>query len=87
MGIFPFHFWFPGVIAGLPWLSCLFLSTWQKVGPLFLIISLLEVNLITWLLLTFCVVASGSRLLGGLGGINQTQVRALLAYSSIGHLG
>nr|YP_009050265.1 NADH dehydrogenase subunit 2 [Ifremeria nautilei]AHI45692.1 NADH dehydrogenase subunit 2 [Ifremeria nautilei] len=87
MGIFPFHFWFPGVMAGLPWLSCLFLSTWQKVGPLFLMISLLEVNLMTWLLLTFCVVASGSSLLGGLGGMNQTQVRALLAYSSIGHLG
>jgi len=35
----------------------------------------------------FCLIASISRLVGGLGGINQTQVRAILAYSSIGHLG
>ena len=35
MGVFPFHFWFPRVIAGLPWLSCLLLAIWQKVAPLF----------------------------------------------------
>ncbi|MCB4744256.1 MAG: hypothetical protein LGB07_01160 [Sulfurovum sp.] len=33
------------------------------------------------------MIARGSSLLGGVGGINQTQIRALLAYSSIGHLG
>lgn len=87
MGVFPFHFWFPRVIAGLPWLSCLLLATWQKIAPLFLIISLFEASFTTWLFLTFCLIASGSSLLGGVGGINQTQIRALLAYSSIGHLG
>nr|YP_010891501.1 NADH dehydrogenase subunit 2 [Alviniconcha kojimai]WJK73024.1 NADH dehydrogenase subunit 2 [Alviniconcha kojimai] len=87
MGIFPFHFWFPSVMAGLPWLSCLLLATWQKVAPLFLMVSLFEVSFTTWLFLTFCLIASGSSLLGGVGGMNQTQIRALLAYSSIGHLG
>ena len=87
IGVFPFHFWFPRVMAGLPWLSCLLLATWQKIAPLFLIISLFEASFISWLLLTFCLIVSGSRLLGGVGGINQTQVWALLAYSSIGHLG
>lgn len=87
IGVFPFHFWFPRVMAGLPWLSCLLLATWQKVAPLFLIVSLFEVSFISWLFLTFCLIARGSSLLGGVGGINQTQIRALLAYSSIGHLG
>ncbi|MGL5141562.1 MAG: proton-conducting transporter membrane subunit [Acinetobacter baumannii] len=31
--------------------------------------------------------SAGSRIIGGIGGINQTQLRALIAYSSIGHLG
>ncbi len=37
----------------------------------------------------FIIVTFGclSALVGGLGGINQTQFRSLLAYSSIVHLG
>lgn len=87
MGLFPFHFWLPRVMAGLPWLSCLLLATWQKVAPLFLIGALLTVPGIYSLSILVCLLAAGSSLVGGLGGINQTQVRAILAYSSIGHLG
>jgi len=87
IGVFPFHFWLPGVIAGLPWVRCLLLATWQKIAPLFLISSVFEETYIYWFALSICLVAGGSSLIGGVGGINQTQVRALLAYSSIGHLG
>ena len=87
LGLFPFHFWLPSVIAGLPWVSCLLLATWQKLAPIFLITSLLELRNSYWLVIILCLMSSGSALIGGLGGINQTQVRALLAYSSIGHLG
>nr|YP_010241739.1 NADH dehydrogenase subunit 2 [Struthiolaria papulosa]QTI82427.1 NADH dehydrogenase subunit 2 [Struthiolaria papulosa] len=87
MGLFPFHFWLPSVMAGLPWMSCLLLATWQKLAPLFLISLLMEVNSIYWFVLVFCVISAGSSLMGGIGGMNQTQVRSLLAYSSIGHLG
>lgn len=87
IGAFPFHYWFPGVITRLPWLSCLILVTWQKIAPVFLVRSLFESISIYWLAVAFCVLAGGSSLVGGIGGINQTQVRALLAYSSIGHLG
>nr|WJK73076.1 NADH dehydrogenase subunit 2 [Desbruyeresia cf. marianaensis] len=87
MGVFPFHFWFPGVMAGLPWLTCLLLATWQKVAPLFLVASLFELNVMFWFFIILALVGSGSSLIGGLGGMNQTQIRALLAYSSIGHLG
>nr|QFG38933.1 NADH dehydrogenase subunit 2 [Austrofusus glans] len=87
MGVFPFHYWLPSVMAGLPWVSCLLLATWQKFAPLFLTLCLLELNQSYTMAFIFCIISMGSTLVGGLGGINQTQIRALLAYSSIGHLG
>nr|YP_009420763.1 NADH dehydrogenase subunit 2 [Conomurex luhuanus]ASO76827.1 NADH dehydrogenase subunit 2 [Conomurex luhuanus] len=87
MGLFPFHFWLPSVMAGLPWISCLLLATWQKFAPIFLMSSLLDVNLAYWAILVISLMCAGSSLMGGVGGMNQTQIRALLAYSSIGHLG
>nr|YP_009742324.1 NADH dehydrogenase subunit 2 [Cryptonatica andoi]QID90419.1 NADH dehydrogenase subunit 2 [Cryptonatica andoi] len=87
MGMFPFHYWLPSVMAGLPWISCMLLATWQKVAPILLINSLFELNLMYYFMFTICVFASGSSIVGGVGGMNQTQVRAILAYSSIGHLG
>lgn len=87
IGVFPFHFWFPRVIAGLGWFSCLLLSTWQKFAPIFLIITLVTSTTTALIIFLICIIGAGSRLAGGLGGLNQTQVRALLAYSSIGHIG
>nr|APH08716.1 NADH dehydrogenase subunit 2 [Benthomangelia sp. JEU-2016] len=87
LGMFPFHYWLPSVMAGLPWFSCLLLATWQKLAPLFLLLSLLELNKSYMLILSLGLIGVGSSLVGGVGGMNQTQVRALLAYSSIGHLG
>lgn len=87
IGIFPFHFWLPSVMAGLPWVSCLLLATWQKIAPLFLITSFLEAGILYSFIIFLSLIARGSSIIGGIGGINQTQVRAILAYSSIGHLG
>nr|QTT61095.1 NADH dehydrogenase subunit 2 [Tritia tingitana] len=87
LGLFPFHYWLPGVMAGLPWVSCLILATWQKLAPLFLILCLLELSQSYNMIMFLCMISAGSALIGGTGGINQTQIRALLAYSSIGHLG
>nr|WIM50657.1 NADH dehydrogenase subunit 2 [Conus ventricosus] len=87
LGVFPFHYWVPSVMAGLSWVSCMLLATWQKLAPLFLLLSLCQLSEVKELLVLFCVMSGGSSLVGGMGGLNQTQVRALLAYSSIGHLG
>nr|QXM18110.1 NADH dehydrogenase subunit 2 [Babylonia zeylanica] len=87
LGLFPFHYWLPAVMAGLPWSSCLLLATWQKLAPLFLVLSLFELSESYLVGLILCLVSAGSSLIGGFGGMNQTQIRALLAYSSIGHLG
>nr|YP_009582125.1 NADH dehydrogenase subunit 2 [Nassarius javanus]QBK82148.1 NADH dehydrogenase subunit 2 [Nassarius javanus] len=87
LGLFPFHYWLPGVMAGLPWVSCLILATWQKLAPLFLVLCLLEISQSYVMIFMLCAISAGSALIGGMGGMNQTQIRALLAYSSISHLG
>nr|YP_009093875.1 NADH dehydrogenase subunit 2 [Marisa cornuarietis]AIT57583.1 NADH dehydrogenase subunit 2 [Marisa cornuarietis] len=87
MGAFPMHYWFPSVMASLSWVSCLILVTWQKVAPVFLMSSFFEVSYMFWFGFVLCLFGGGSSLVGGIGGVSQTQIRALLAYSSIGHLG
>lgn len=83
LGIAPCHFWFPNVMSGLNWLKCLILITWQKLIPLLILFSI--TSLINPSLFIF--IASMGALIGGFGGINQTHLRPLLAYSSIGHIG
>nr|YP_009192201.1 NADH dehydrogenase subunit 2 [Eurythoe complanata]ALO81716.1 NADH dehydrogenase subunit 2 [Eurythoe complanata] len=82
MGAAPFHFWFPNVMSGLSWTSCLLLSTWQKIIPLGILMSL-SASATMFIM----VISSLSSLVGGIGGMNQTFLRPLLAYSSIGHIG
>ena len=83
IGLAPCHFWFPDVLQGLPFIQGLIISTWQKIAPLVLLFSfssLVESNL---LILAGLI----SVIVGGWGGLNQTQIRKILAFSSIGHMG
>nr|UJT63714.1 NADH dehydrogenase subunit 2 [Eulithoxenus emeljanovi]UJT63716.1 NADH dehydrogenase subunit 2 [Eulithoxenus emeljanovi] len=81
MGAAPFHFWFPGTMEGLSWKNCFILMTWQKIAPLMLLAYVIEMNIfITMVIIT-------SVLIGSLGGLNQSSLRKLMAYSSINHLG
>nr|YP_009647917.1 NADH dehydrogenase subunit 2 [Poecilimon luschani]QBZ37718.1 NADH dehydrogenase subunit 2 [Poecilimon luschani] len=81
MGAAPFHFWFPGTMEGLSWMNCLILMTWQKIAPFMLISYVISMN-------TFItLVIISSIIIGSLGGLNQTSLRKLMAYSSINHLG
>nr|UQS75816.1 NADH dehydrogenase subunit 2 [Villa sp.] len=79
-GAAPFHFWFPGVMEGLNWVNSLILMTWQKIAPLMLI-SYLFIK--PFLMMSIIM----SALIGSLGGLNQTSLRKLMAYSSINHIG
>lgn len=81
IGAAPFHFWFPGVIEGLSWIGNLILITWQKIAPIILISYLLTFNLFFTIIILFSILA------GSLGGLNQTSLRKIIAYSSINHLG
>ncbi|YP_850999.1 NADH dehydrogenase subunit 2 (mitochondrion) [Priapulus caudatus] len=83
IGVGPFHFWFPGVMEGINMINCGMLMTWQKLGPFCILIDL-QNSIMKSVLVVFAMI---SGLVGGLGGLNQTSLRKLLAYSSIGHLG
>nr|ANP43672.1 NADH dehydrogenase subunit 2 [Zoothera dixoni] len=83
LGLVPFHFWFPEVLQGCSLTTGLLLSTVLKFPPMALFFmtsqSLNPTPLITMAIL--------SAALGGWMGLNQTQTRKILAFSSISHLG
>ena len=83
IGLAPCHFWFPDVLQGLPFSRGLIVATWQKIAPLILLFSVKE------LLFTGLILATStlSIVVGGWGGLNQTQTRKILAFSSIGKMG
>nr|YP_009020464.1 NADH dehydrogenase subunit 2 [Geocharax gracilis]CDN85553.1 NADH dehydrogenase subunit 2 [Geocharax gracilis] len=83
MGAAPFHFWFPQVMEGMNWLHGTLLMTIQKMAPMFLI-SYLTANLFSWT--STSLAAACSALVGAIGGLNQTSLRKILAFSSINHM-
>nr|AAL16616.1 NADH dehydrogenase subunit 2 [Odontamblyopus rubicundus] len=82
IGLAPLHTWLPEVLQGLTLTTGLILSTWQKLAPFALLIQMPCPNQELLILLGLT-----STLVGGWGGLNQTQLRKILAYSSIAHLG
>lgn len=83
LGLSPFHFWVPEVTQGIPLISGLILLTWQKLAPLsilYIITPLININIL--LIISLISIA-----IGGWGGLNQTQLRKIIAYSSIAHIG
>nr|AUR33704.1 NADH dehydrogenase subunit 2 [Colluricincla harmonica] len=83
LGLVPFHFWFPEVLQGSSLITGLLLSTAMKFPPitlLFMTSSSLNPTLLA-------IMAILSVALGGWMGLNQTQVRKIMAFSSISHLG
>ena len=81
LGAAPFHPWFPQVMAGASWSTCFLLSTWQKLGPLFLLCFIFQYSYILFLFSPL------TALVGGISGLNQSKLRCLIAYSSLVHLG
>ena len=81
LGAAPFHNWFPAVIINLQWPTVFIISTWQKIAPLWILLENIHLNLI------FSILASLNALVGGIGGLTQREIRGLLAFSSIGHIG
>nr|QDW65185.1 NADH dehydrogenase subunit 2 [Torpedo sp. 1 KJ-2019] len=83
IGLAPMHFWLPEVLQGITLTTGLILTTWQKLAPFAVLLQLhhmLNPNLLT-------ILGLSSILIGGWGGLNQTHLRKILAYSSIAHLG
>nr|AAR28213.1 NADH dehydrogenase subunit 2 [Catherpes mexicanus] len=83
LGLVPFHFWFPEVLQGSTLLTGLLLSTAMKFPPITLLF-MTSPSLNPTLLVTMALLSTA---LGGWMGLNQTQIRKILAFSSISHLG
>nr|AAR11953.1 NADH dehydrogenase subunit 2 [Muscicapa adusta] len=83
LGLVPFHFWFPEVLQGTSLTTGLLLSTAMKLPPMTLFFMTSQV-LNPTLLITMAILSAA---LGGWMGLNQTQIRKILAFSSISHLG
>nr|YP_010709590.1 NADH dehydrogenase subunit 2 [Sosibia gibba]WCS40805.1 NADH dehydrogenase subunit 2 [Sosibia gibba] len=80
-GMSPFHFWMPKMMEGINWNKCFILMTWQKLIPLMMMSNIIKINLIT---LTAMIL---SIIVGAIGGLNQTSLRKMMAYSSISNNG
>nr|AFS89017.1 NADH dehydrogenase subunit 2 [Anolis distichus properus] len=83
LGLAPLHFWLPEVLQGSTLFTALIVVTWQKLAPMSLIYLTIN-SLNPTILLTLGLLSS---IIGGWGGLNQTQTRKIMAYSSIANLG
>jgi NADH-quinone oxidoreductase subunit N len=89
LAVVPFHLWTPDVYQGAPLPVTAFVATVSKGGVFAFLLRWL------WmggaqnrpLLLVFGIVAVASMLIGNLLALHQTNVKRLLAYSSIAHMG
>nr|UXQ89232.1 NADH dehydrogenase subunit 2 [Laniarius atrococcineus] len=83
LGLVPFHFWFPEVLQGSSLMTGLLLSTVMKFPPMTLLLMTSQ-SLNPTLLATMAILSAA---IGGWMGLNQTQIRKIMAFSSISHLG
>nr|AAZ05493.1 NADH dehydrogenase subunit 2 [Artamus superciliosus] len=83
LGLVPFHFWFPEVLQGTSLITGLLLSTAMKFPPMTLLYMTSQ-SLNPTLLTTMAILSAA---MGGWMGLNQTQIRKIMAFSSISHLG
>jgi NADH-quinone oxidoreductase subunit N len=86
----PFHMWTPDVYQGAPTTVTAFMSSATKVAAFALAFRLMrtafpqEAHLWTW---AFAGIAVASLLIGNLAALVQTDVKRMLAYSSVSHAG
>jgi NADH-quinone oxidoreductase subunit N len=90
LGAVPFHMWVPDIYEGAPSVVTLFISAAPKVAALALAVRLL-VDAMPALALQWqpilIVIAFLSMALGNIAAIVQSNIKRMLAYSSIAHMG
>nr|YP_011010524.1 NADH dehydrogenase subunit 2 [Haloveloides sundaensis]WPW47165.1 NADH dehydrogenase subunit 2 [Haloveloides sundaensis] len=81
MGMAPMHMWFINMMNKISWDNCLILMTWQKIGPMFMLTNMNTSKMMIMIMAIF------SAMVGAIGGINQTSMKKILAFSSVNHMG
>ena len=86
----PFHMWAPDVYEGSPTTVTLFFTMVPKIAALTVFIRFLYVpflNLLEQWQMIIIFLSIASMLFGAVAAIGQTNIKRLIAYSSIGHIG
>ena len=86
----PFHMWTPDVYQGAPTPVTMLFATAPKLAALAVFIRLLMqpfANLLPDWQMILAIIAVASMLVGAFGALTQTNIKRLLAYGSIGHIG
>mgnify|MGYP001166658590 CR=1 FL=1 len=86
----PFHMWAPDVYEGSPTTVTLFFTIVPKIAALTVFIRFLYVpflNLLDQWQMIIVFLSIASMLFGAIAAIGQTNIKRLIAYSSIGHVG
>ena len=90
LAVVPFHMWTPDVYEGAPAPVTAFIATVSK-GAVFALLlryfTLIDVTLNSSLFLIFTLIAIASMFFGNILALLQDNVKRILAYSSIAHLG
>ncbi|MBS1196672.1 MAG: dehydrogenase subunit [Proteobacteria bacterium] len=90
LGVVPFHMWIPDVYHGAPTPVTLFIGSAPKLAAFAVLINILVNGLLAqaadWqgMLMVLAVLSMG---LGNIAAIAQTNIKRMLAYSAIAHMG
>jgi NADH-quinone oxidoreductase subunit N len=90
LGVVPFHMWIPDVYHGAPTSVTLFIGSAPKLAAFAIVMRLLVSGLITVALdwqNMLIILAVLSMAIGNLAAIAQTNLKRMLAYSAISHMG
>ncbi len=86
----PFHMWTPDVYEGAPTPVAAFLAAAPKVAAIGLVLRLLFQPFGDWIAQwqqVIILISVASMVLGAVAAIGQTNIKRLMAYSAIGHVG
>ncbi|WCR57797.1 NADH-quinone oxidoreductase subunit N [Wolbachia endosymbiont of Ctenocephalides felis wCfeJ] len=90
LAVVPFHMWAPDVYQGAPTIVTAFFSTAPKAALVTFLIRLMNeelVNVENYVQPALLYISALSVLISALGALRQKNLKRLLAYSSIGHVG
>ena len=90
LGIVPFHLWTPDVYEGAPAPVTAFIATVSKGGMVAALVrffAIIDGHRFELLIIIFTLLSIASMFIGNLMALRQTNIKRILAYSSIAHMG
>ncbi|WP_153109036.1 NADH-quinone oxidoreductase subunit NuoN [Propionivibrio limicola] len=90
LGVVPFHMWIPDVYQGAPTAVTLFIASAPKLAAFAIMVRMLVNGLLIasadWQIM-FLILSVLSMALGNFAAISQSNIKRMLAYSAISHMG